>query len=119
MEMRLPLSVEAGQKYFLINHQSGEEQSTKGYRLPKQSTAVFLFESDRYEAGTRNMPEQLKGRKQLEIFLYPSYYSLEHNAALRGECRTNQVSADHFHHLNSPHTQNATRHESHLNALYG
>ncbi|WP_421692454.1 hypothetical protein, partial [Vibrio aestuarianus] len=40
-----------------------------------------------------------------------------HNAALRGECRLNQASADHFHHQNSPHTKNATRHESLLNAL--
>ncbi len=40
-----------------------------------------------------------------------------HNAALRGECRSNQPSADHFHHQNSPHTKNATRHESLLNAL--
>ncbi|AUL95783.1 hypothetical protein FORC54_1638 [Vibrio vulnificus] len=39
------------------------------------------------------------------------------NAALRGECRLNQVSADHFHHQNSLQTKNATRHESHLNAL--
>ncbi|WP_423252476.1 hypothetical protein, partial [Vibrio vulnificus] len=39
------------------------------------------------------------------------------NAALRGECRTNQLTADHFHHQNSPHAKNATRHESHLNAL--
>ncbi|RZR04251.1 hypothetical protein D8T43_20630 [Vibrio vulnificus] len=29
----------------------------------------------------------------------------------------NQLSADHLHHQNSPHTQNATRHESRLNAL--
>ncbi|TON64720.1 hypothetical protein CGH53_23330 [Vibrio parahaemolyticus] len=29
----------------------------------------------------------------------------------------NQLSADHFHHQNSPHTKNATRHESLLNAL--
>ncbi|BAP04645.1 hypothetical protein MS6_A0386 [Vibrio cholerae MS6] len=40
-----------------------------------------------------------------------------YNAALRGECRLNQVSADHFHHQNPPHTKNATRHESLLNAL--
>ncbi len=40
-----------------------------------------------------------------------------HNAALRGECRINQPSAHHFHHQNQPHTQNATRHESRLNAL--
>ncbi|MGI9859683.1 hypothetical protein, partial [Vibrio vulnificus] len=39
------------------------------------------------------------------------------NAALRGECRLNQLSADHFHHQKSPHTKNATRHESLLNAL--
>ncbi|OQK43013.1 hypothetical protein XM74_c11608 [Vibrio vulnificus] len=39
------------------------------------------------------------------------------NAALRGECRINQASADHFHHQNSLHTKNATRHESLLNAL--
>ncbi|WP_219602397.1 hypothetical protein, partial [Vibrio parahaemolyticus] len=39
------------------------------------------------------------------------------NAALRGECRLNQLSADHFHHKNQPQTKNATRHESHLNAL--
>ncbi len=42
---------------------------------------------------------------------------IKHNAALRGECRLNQVSADYFHHQNSPHTKNATRHESLLNAL--
>ncbi len=41
----------------------------------------------------------------------------KHNAALRGECRINQLSADHFHHQNSLHTKNATRHESLLNAL--
>ncbi|POC69793.1 hypothetical protein CRN56_02640 [Vibrio vulnificus Env1] len=29
----------------------------------------------------------------------------------------NQVPADHFHHQNQPHTKNATRHESLLNAL--
>ncbi|HAS8479595.1 TPA: hypothetical protein I7768_21855, partial [Vibrio vulnificus] len=29
----------------------------------------------------------------------------------------NQPSAEHFHHQNSPHTKNATRHESRLNAL--
>ncbi|POC41149.1 hypothetical protein CRN50_01990 [Vibrio vulnificus] len=29
----------------------------------------------------------------------------------------NQVSAEHFHHQNSPQTKNATRHESRLNAL--
>ncbi|WP_413766698.1 hypothetical protein, partial [Vibrio vulnificus] len=40
-----------------------------------------------------------------------------HNAALRGECRLNQLSAEHLHHQNSPHTKNATRHESLLNAL--
>ncbi len=40
-----------------------------------------------------------------------------HNAALRGECRLNQLPADYFHHQNSPHTENATRHESLLNAL--
>ncbi len=40
-----------------------------------------------------------------------------HNAALRGECRTNQPFADHFHHQNSLQTKNATRHESRLNAL--
>ncbi|EPI6795113.1 hypothetical protein ACS8UA_004396, partial [Vibrio vulnificus] len=34
-----------------------------------------------------------------------------------GECRINQASADHLHHQNSPHTKNATRHESLLNAL--
>ncbi len=42
---------------------------------------------------------------------------MAYNAALRGECRINQVSADHFHHQNSLQTKNATRHESHLNAL--
>ncbi|KYN84379.1 hypothetical protein ATY37_20335 [Vibrio cidicii] len=41
----------------------------------------------------------------------------EYNAALRGECRLNQPSADHFHHQKQPHTKNATRHESLLNAL--
>ncbi len=40
-----------------------------------------------------------------------------HNAALRGECRLNQASADHFHHQNSLQTKNAMRHESRLNAL--
>ncbi len=45
------------------------------------------------------------------------FYVIKHNAALRGECRINQLSADHFHHQNSLHTKNATRHESHLNAL--
>ncbi len=39
------------------------------------------------------------------------------NAALRGECRINQASADHFHHQNSLQTKNAMRHESRLNAL--
>ncbi|POB28804.1 hypothetical protein CRN22_00040 [Vibrio vulnificus] len=29
----------------------------------------------------------------------------------------NQLSAHYFHHQNSPHTKNATRHESRLNAL--
>ncbi len=43
---------------------------------------------------------------------HPAY-----NAALRGECRINQVSAHHFHHQNPPHAKNATRHESLLNAL--
>ncbi|AVW99043.1 hypothetical protein BJD94_03505 [Vibrio vulnificus Env1] len=42
---------------------------------------------------------------------------IKHNAALRGECRINQASADHFHHQNSLQTKNATRHESRLNAL--
>ncbi len=42
---------------------------------------------------------------------------IKHNAALRGECRINQAAADHFHHQNSLQTKNATRHESHLNAL--
>ncbi len=46
-----------------------------------------------------------------------TFFSLATNAALRGECRINQLSADHFHHQNSPQTKNATRHESHLNAL--
>ncbi|EGR0063548.1 hypothetical protein FR273_21280 [Vibrio vulnificus] len=40
-----------------------------------------------------------------------------YNAALRGECRINQPSADNFHHQNSLQTKNATRHESRLNAL--
>ncbi|WP_446318069.1 hypothetical protein, partial [Vibrio vulnificus] len=40
-----------------------------------------------------------------------------HVAALRGECRINQLSADHLHHQNQPQTKNATRHESLLNAL--
>ncbi|OEA17948.1 hypothetical protein BBM55_10800, partial [Vibrio parahaemolyticus] len=44
-------------------------------------------------------------------------FSLATNAALRGECRINQASANHFHHQNSLQTQNATRHESLLNAL--
>ncbi|MGY6417312.1 hypothetical protein, partial [Vibrio parahaemolyticus] len=48
---------------------------------------------------------------------YFSVSELAHNAALRGECRLKQLSADHFHHQNSPHTKNATRHESLLNAL--
>ncbi len=42
-----------------------------------------------------------------------------YNAALRGECRLNQLPADHFHHQNIPHTKNATRHESLFNALLG
>ncbi len=42
-----------------------------------------------------------------------------HNAALRGECRINQLSADHFQHQSQPHTKNATRHESLFNALLG
>ncbi len=42
---------------------------------------------------------------------------MSYNAALRGECRINQASADHFHHQDSLQTKNATRHESHLNAL--
>ncbi len=42
---------------------------------------------------------------------------IKHNAALRGECRINQLSADHLHHQNSLHAKNATRHESLLNAL--
>ncbi|WP_254657379.1 hypothetical protein, partial [Vibrio cidicii] len=37
--------------------------------------------------------------------------------ALRGECRINQLLADHFHHQKSPHAKNAPRHESLLNAL--
>ncbi|MGL0823143.1 hypothetical protein, partial [Vibrio vulnificus] len=41
----------------------------------------------------------------------------QYNAALRGECRTNRLPAGHFHHQNSLQTKNATRHESHLNAL--
>ncbi len=45
------------------------------------------------------------------------FYAIKHNAALRGECRLNQPSTDHFHHQNQPHTKNATRHESLLNAL--
>ncbi len=40
-----------------------------------------------------------------------------HNAALRGECRTNQLSADHFHHQTHRKPKNATRHESLFNAL--
>ncbi|WP_433915870.1 hypothetical protein, partial [Vibrio vulnificus] len=40
-----------------------------------------------------------------------------HNAALRGECRSNRLPAGHFHHQNSPHTKSATRHESLLNTL--
>ncbi len=42
---------------------------------------------------------------------------MRYNAALRGECRRNQLSADRFHRQNSPHAKNATRHESLLNAL--
>ncbi|WP_219929132.1 hypothetical protein, partial [Vibrio vulnificus] len=42
---------------------------------------------------------------------------MRYNAALRGECRINQLSADQLHHQNSPHTKNATRHESLFNAL--
>ncbi len=53
-------------------------------------------------------------KKRLMNFVIDSF---THNAALRGECRINQVSADHFHHQNSLHTKNATRHESLLNAL--
>ncbi|WP_436287019.1 hypothetical protein, partial [Vibrio vulnificus] len=44
-------------------------------------------------------------------------WDTSYNAALRGECRLNLASADHFHHQNSLQTKNATRHESHLNAL--
>ncbi|MDS1829110.1 hypothetical protein QX223_22895, partial [Vibrio vulnificus] len=51
------------------------------------------------------------------IFIIVNYFFIKANAALRGGCRLNQPSADHFHHQNSPHTQNATRHESLLNAL--
>ncbi len=40
-----------------------------------------------------------------------------YNAALRGECRINQLPADRLHHQNSLQTKNATRHESLLNAL--
>ncbi|PWY28747.1 hypothetical protein VV86_24000 [Vibrio vulnificus] len=29
----------------------------------------------------------------------------------------NQLSVEHLHYQNSPHTKNAVRHESHLNAL--
>ncbi len=46
-----------------------------------------------------------------------AFSSLATNAALRGECRINQASADHFHHQNSLQNKNATRHESRLNAL--
>ncbi len=42
---------------------------------------------------------------------------IKHNAALRGECRLNQLSAYHFHHQKPPQAKNATRHESLLNAL--
>ncbi|WP_414628833.1 hypothetical protein, partial [Vibrio parahaemolyticus] len=56
------------------------------------------------------MAEEIKLKK-------PKNLALSHNAALRGECRINQLSADHLHHQNSLHTKNATRHESHLNAL--
>ncbi len=44
-------------------------------------------------------------------------FVIKHNAALRGECRINQLSADHLHHQNLLQTKNATRHESRLNAL--
>ncbi|WP_375295082.1 hypothetical protein, partial [Vibrio vulnificus] len=46
-----------------------------------------------------------------------SFILQAHNAALRGECRLNQLPADRLHHQSQPHTKNATRHESHLNAL--
>ncbi|AIL70755.1 hypothetical protein VV93_v1c16670 [Vibrio vulnificus] len=42
---------------------------------------------------------------------------MQTNAALRGECRLNELAVDHFHHQKATHTKNATRHESHLNAL--
>ncbi len=48
---------------------------------------------------------------------YRRFFAQSHNAALRGECRSNQLTANHFHHQNQPHTKNATRHESLLNAL--
>nr|BBE38853.1 hypothetical protein [Vibrio vulnificus] len=53
----------------------------------------------------------------LVLLSYVRISYLSHNAALRGECRLNQIPADHFHHKNQPHTKNATRHESLLNAL--
>ncbi|WP_437437570.1 hypothetical protein, partial [Vibrio parahaemolyticus] len=53
----------------------------------------------------------------LKPFDLVTFIFLATNAALRGECRLNQASADHFHHQNQPHTKNATRHESLLNAL--
>ncbi|WP_256631423.1 hypothetical protein, partial [Vibrio vulnificus] len=49
-------------------------------------------------------------------FIFAQSMSI-YNAALRGECRLNQLSADYFHHQKPPHTKNATRHESRLNAL--
>ncbi|QCW19692.1 hypothetical protein [Vibrio phage Va_90-11-286_p16] len=51
------------------------------------------------------------------IVIHRKFLLLATNAALRGECRINLVSADHFHHQNSLQTKNATRHESRLNAL--
>ncbi|WP_158009009.1 hypothetical protein [Enterovibrio norvegicus] len=64
----------------------------------KQPTSVLLFESNRYEADTSNMPEQLKGEKQLAIFLDPSYYPLEHVAALRCEQRYHETLPYHRKH---------------------
>ncbi|MGL1066873.1 hypothetical protein ACSTDX_21785, partial [Vibrio vulnificus] len=42
---------------------------------------------------TRNEPAE--GTKKNDK---PLIFVIKHNAALRGECRLNQVSADHFHH---------------------
>ncbi|KOY19442.1 hypothetical protein, partial [Vibrio parahaemolyticus] len=43
-------------------------------------------------------PSQKTWTLALNILLWVHFSSLATNAALRGECRSNQLSADHFHH---------------------